>query len=77
MGQNDESEFADMGRSCQRNQGKTGPEVTTLKATSFLFARMLLVARSSRDDINMEEVIGNHEFSHTNRTLIDRQPRGV
>ena len=46
---------------------KTGSEVTTLKATSSFFARMLQVAGSSRDDINMEEVIDTHEFSHTNR----------
>jgi len=52
---------------------KTGSEVTTLKATSSLFARMLLVARSSRDDINLEEVIGTHEFSHTNGTLMQAE----
>ena len=66
MGQNDESEVADMEHSCQRNQG----EVTTLKATCSLSARMLLVASSSRDDINLEEVIGTYEFSHTNGTLM-------
>ena len=52
---------------------KTGSEVTTVKATSSLFARMLLVARSSRDDINLEEVIGTHEFSHTNGTLMQAE----
>ena len=49
---------------------KTGTEVVTLKATSSLFARMLLIARSSRDDIDLEKVIGTHEFSHTNGTLV-------
>ena len=53
---------------------KTGSEVTRLKATSSLFARMLLVARSvarsSRDDINLEEVIGTHEVSYTNGTWL-------
>lgn len=49
---------------------KTGPEVVTLKATSSLFARMLLVARSSREDIDLEQVICTHELSHTNGTLM-------
>ena len=51
-------------------QLKAGSEVLTLKATSTLFARMLLIARSSRDDINLEEVIGVHEFSQVNGTLM-------
>ena len=49
---------------------KTGTEVVTLKATSSLFARMLLIARSSRDDIDLEKVIGTHEFAHINGTLM-------
>ena len=36
---------------------KAGSEVLTLKAISSLFARMLVIARSSRDGIDLEEVI--------------------
>ena len=36
----------------------------------FLFARILAIARSSSDDIDLEEVIGLHEFDHTNRVLM-------
>ena len=36
--------------------------VMTLKASTSLFARMLVVARSSRADINTKHVIGTHEF---------------
>ena len=41
-----------------------------MKATASLFARMLVIARSSRDDIELEEVIGLHEFDYTNRVLM-------
>ena len=44
-------------------QMKTGTEVVTLKATYSLFARILLIARSSRDDIDLERVIV-HVSSH-------------
>lgn len=54
---------------------KAGSQVITLKATSSLFARMLVIARSSRDDINLEEVIGTHEFVYINRLLM--QPDGA
>jgi hypothetical protein len=53
---------------------KAGSEVLTLKATSSLFARMLVIARSSREDIDLKEVIGTHEFAYTNRVLM--QPDG-
>src|SRR6218665_1836511 len=49
---------------------KAGYEVLTLKATSSLFARMLVIARSAREDIDLEDVIGTHEFSCTNRVLM-------
>jgi len=49
---------------------KGGSEELTLKATSSLFARMLIIARSSRDVIDLEEVIGTHEFAYTNRVLM-------
>ena len=42
---------------------KSGSEVLTLKETSSVFASMLVIARSSGEDINLEEVIGNHEFA--------------
>jgi len=31
---------------------------------------MLVIARSARDDIDLEEVIGTHEFAYTNRVLM-------
>ena len=73
---------------------KTGSEVTTLKATFSLFARVLLVARTwslitGSDSVDKtfqkvktstsklvssrEEVIGTHEFSHTNGTLMQAE----
>jgi len=53
---------------------KSGSEVQILNATSSLFARMLVIARSSREDIDLETVIGTHEFAYTNRMLL--QPDG-
>jgi len=53
---------------------KYGSEVQILKATSSLFARMLVTARSSREDIDLQTVIGTHEFAYTNRMLL--QPDG-
>ena len=50
-----------------RLQAKT--EVLTLRATTGLMARLLIIARSTRD-IDMEEVIGKYEFSTINRTLM-------
>ena len=49
---------------------KSGSQVITLKATSSLFTRMLLFARSSREDIDLQQVIGTHEFSHVNEILM-------
>lgn len=49
---------------------KAGSEVFTLIAASSLFARMLLVARSSREDIDLKQVFGVHEFSLTNGILM-------
>jgi len=53
---------------------KSGSVVQILKATSSLFARMLVIARSSREDNDLETVIGTHEFAYTNRMLL--QPDG-
>ena len=44
-------------------------EVITLRATTGLMSRLLIIARSSRE-VDMEEVIGNYEFATTNRTLM-------
>ena len=49
---------------------KVGSEMLTLKATTSLFARLLVIARSSRESINLEEVIGMHEFAYTNQLLM-------
>ena len=42
----------------------------TLKATTSLFARLLVIARSSRESVDLEEVIGMHEFAYTNKVLV-------
>ncbi len=44
-------------------------EVLTLRATTGLMSRLLIIARSSRE-VDMEEVIGNYEFLTANRTLM-------
>jgi hypothetical protein len=44
-------------------------EVLTLRATTGLMSRLLIIARSTRD-VDLEDVIGNYEFSITNRTLM-------
>ena len=49
---------------------KFGSEVLTLKATNSLFARLLIIARSARDAVNLEEVIGIHEFASRNCALM-------
>ena len=48
----------------------TGTEVRTLKATTSLFARLLVIARSSRESVDLEEVIGMNEFAYTNKVLM-------
>ena len=48
----------------------TGTEVLTLKATTSLFARLLVIARSSRESVDLEEMIGRHEFAYTNKVLM-------
>jgi len=50
---------------------KDSSETVILKATSSLFARMLVIARSSRADVDLEEVISTHGFSYTNRVLME------
>ena len=48
----------------------TGIEVLTLKATTSLFARLLVIARSSRESVDLEEVVGMHEYAYTNKVLM-------
>ena len=48
----------------------TWTEVLTLKATTSLFVRLLVIARSSRESVDLEEVIGRHEFAYTNKVLM-------
>ena len=36
----------------------------TLNATISLFDRLLVIGRSSRENVDLEEVIGMHEFSY-------------
>lgn len=57
--------------SCEKEiKVKTGKEILTLKATATLFARLLVIARSARETVDLEEVISVHELSSTNRTLL-------
>ena len=48
---------------------KTGGVVVTLKASTSLFAQLLIIARSLRESLELEDVLGVHELSNTNRTL--------
>ena len=47
-----------------------GTEALTLKATTSLFVRLLVVARSSRENVDPEEVIGMHEFSYMTKVIM-------
>ena len=42
----------------------------TLKATTLLFARLLIIARSSRKNVDLEDVIGMHEFAYTKKVIM-------
>ena len=46
-----------------------GSEVLTLKATISFFDRLLVIVRPSRESVNLEEVIGMHEFVYSNKFL--------
>ena len=48
----------------------TGTDVLSLKATTSLFARLLVIAQSFRESVDLEEVIGMHEFAYTNKVLM-------
>ena len=48
----------------------TGTDVLTFKAATSLFARLLVIDRSSRESVDLGEVIGMHEFAFTNKILM-------
>ena len=50
--------------------GMAGAEDMPLKTTTSLFAGVFVITRSSSEDIDLEEVIGTHEFACTNRELM-------
>ena len=50
-------------------KAKTGSTEITLKTSSSMMARLLVITRSSRD-IDLKHVIGKHEFSATNHMLM-------
>ena len=48
----------------------TVTEVLTLKATTSLSARLLVIARSSGENVDLDEVIGMHEFSYMSKVIM-------
>ena len=54
--------------------GMAGAQDLPLKTTTSLFAGVFVIARSSREHIDLEKVIGTHKFTCTNRALT--QPDG-
>ena len=56
---------------CKTIKLKASSDMMNLKATNSLFIRLLLIPKSSRD-LDLEDVISKHEFSHFNATLMKR-----
>ena len=54
---------------CKSISLKASSEVVSLKATNSLFVRLLLVAKSSRE-LDLQEIVGTHEFVHYNANLM-------
>ena len=54
---------------CKKVKLKTHSEEITLKASNSLFMRLLIIAKLSRE-LDLEEVIGNYEFSDINNMLM-------
>ena len=54
---------------------KAGGKEVCVKAASSLFSRLLMVARSACDEVDLKEVIGVHEFSITNQMLMTADGR--
>ena len=45
-------------------------EVLTLKATTSFFARLVVIDRSSQENVDLEEGIGIYDFAYTNTVLL-------
>ena len=56
---------------CKNIKLKSTSDVMNLKATNSLFVRLLLIAKSSRE-LELEDIVCKHEFSHYNATLMKR-----
>ena len=62
----------------QKTRASAGQDTTlntravalTLKATTSLFVRLLVIARSSRENVDMEEMIGVHECSYMSKAIM-------
>ena len=54
---------------CKTVNLKAESEVVSLKATNSLFVRLLLIAKSSRE-LDLEGIVGKHEFASCNATLM-------
>jgi hypothetical protein len=54
---------------CKTVSLKAASEVVSLKATNSLFVRLLLIAKSSRE-LDLEDIVGKHEFASSNATLM-------
>lgn len=63
------SKFLSWNSSSNEIKLRAKSEVITLRAATCLMSRLLIIARSSCE-IDMEDVIGNYEFSTTNRMLM-------
>jgi hypothetical protein len=57
--------------SAKNIQLEVGSQVLTLKATTSLFARLLVIARSTHQNVDLEKVTGVHEFTYTSRVLME------
>jgi hypothetical protein len=55
---------------CKTIKLKDNAGQVALKATNSLFARMLMIAKSNRQ-IDLEDVVSNHEFTAINPTLMN------
>ena len=51
---------------CKEVKVKVCAQDVCIKAANSLFARLLIVARSSREKVDLKEAIGTHEFSMIN-----------
>ena len=54
---------------------KAGGKEVCVKAASSLFSSLLMVARSSRDEVDLKEAIGVHEFAMTNQIVMTADGR--